>query len=215
MRRQLVDRDRLIAAYKKLYLVNKVRDVRGGFLKPYGGCQARHEAIRDLVIEHLPDRNTRVLDASCGRGHLLRMLLAEGYQAEGTEVAPALLVPGADLDGLPVRLVAYHELRQLPEKAYDLVISSDVLEHLRDEADVVEGFESLMFLSRRLLIVSVGTGPAHKYPSGFEEVGRIVDDLHQVRQSAKWWRIRFERRARLLWERVGERGGYLCVLEKL
>jgi SAM-dependent methyltransferase len=72
----------------------------------------------------------RWLDVGCGRGTLLRAAAAEGWEAVGTEIAPAI-VEAVRARGLDARLGLTHEL-DLPSGGFDVVSAIEVLEHVPD-----------------------------------------------------------------------------------
>jgi SAM-dependent methyltransferase len=72
----------------------------------------------------------RWLDIGCGRGTLLRAAGAEGWEAVGTEIAPAS-VDSMRAQGLDARLGTTQEL-DLPPSGFDVVSVVEVLEHVPD-----------------------------------------------------------------------------------
>ncbi len=91
----------------------------------------------------------RLLDAGCGTGGFLRVLLDDGDfgSAAGTDIAGGAIalarerVPDADL-----RVAPLHEL-PFPDGSFELVVSNDVLQHVR-EMDVHASLREL----RRILV---------------------------------------------------------------
>lgn len=196
-----------LALYDRIYRAGAVVHPRKGLMAPYGA-----QADRDArFIYHLarvlpagPGIEPRVLDASCGRGHLSRDLVALGYAVVSTEVSSWLV---EDLRrSLPdVRLLDYARLGELPDAGFDAVISNDVLEHLPEE-EAIAALEALARLSRRHLLVSVGLGHgAVKYP---EAIGLGPMDLHLFCPGVSRWMdeicrvanvVRREQTRRTLW----------------
>jgi 2-polyprenyl-3-methyl-5-hydroxy-6-metoxy-1,4-benzoquinol methylase len=82
-----------------------------------------------------------VLDIGCGQGQLVRLLLADGYDAEGIDVSPEQvgLARAAGLEGR-VREGDYRDV--LDEKAGQLsaVTATDVLEHMT-KPEVLDTFD--------------------------------------------------------------------------
>jgi 2-polyprenyl-3-methyl-5-hydroxy-6-metoxy-1,4-benzoquinol methylase len=82
-----------------------------------------------------------VLDIGCGQGHLVGLLLADGYDAEGIDVSPeqVTLARAAGLEGR-VREGDYRDA--LAERAGQLaaVTATDVLEHMT-KPEVLETFD--------------------------------------------------------------------------
>lgn len=150
--------------------------------KPYASHTVRNPIFTKFLDKHVPLPAT-ILDASCGRGYLLRELIECGYKAVGTEFVPSLVL--GDLADLPVQLVDYNDLLKIfGPKSFDVVISNDVLEHLESEEATLCALRDIVSISRRWVLISVGVCPAKKYPEalGIEDV-----DLHVVQRPAEWW----------------------------
>ena len=84
-----------------------------------------------------------VLDIGCGQGHLVRLLLADGYDAEGIDISPeqVRLAWAAGLEGR-VREGDYRDV--LRERAGQLtaVTATDVLEHMT-KPEVLDTFDRI------------------------------------------------------------------------
>lgn len=174
--------------YSLIYSMGNVEHPTKGWLGPYGG----HTQRDAIILQHVEkvfgeDTNQTILDASCGRGHLLVELIHRGYKAEGTEIAPCLLM--GDLKNLPVRILGYHQLlKTFGPEVFDMVISSDVLEHLLSERDVYKALKNLVGISKKHVLISVGIVPAKNFPTALpREVGSFASDLHHVLKPWKWW----------------------------
>jgi SAM-dependent methyltransferase len=88
--------------------------------------------LRDLVRSLARYRTAagRWLDIGCGSGTLLRAAGAEGWDAVGTEIAPAG-VDAMRAQGFDARLGLTQEL-DLPTGGFDIVSAIEVLEHVPD-----------------------------------------------------------------------------------
>jgi 2-polyprenyl-3-methyl-5-hydroxy-6-metoxy-1,4-benzoquinol methylase len=133
----------------------------------------------------LAPKGSRVLDASCGRGHLARDLAVAGYEVEVTEHSSVLVEN--DLRDLKAHLLSYDELDQLPARSFDVVISNDVLEHLPDEAHVRRALVNLERLSRNLVILTAARNRSTKWS---EELLGMKFDLHLFHEGEEWWKHR-------------------------
>jgi len=188
-----------LALYERIYRAGSLRHPRKGDLGPYGGQLTRDDPFVDFLqanapVPGFPIGPPRVLDASCGRGHLSERLLSLGYHVEATEVSPWLV---QDLSRrLPkVRLLAYADLGQLEARSFDAVISNDVLEHL-PEAEALAALAALRRLTRRHLLISVGLGHgATNYPEALG-LGRL--DLHLFCPGATRWEKELQRVGRIV-----------------
>lgn len=80
----------------------------------------------------------RVLDAGCGAGSVARGLAARGYLVDGLDGSAAFIAHAEAQPG-PAIAYAVGDLTALPypDAAYDAVVSSEVLEHVADDAGAV------------------------------------------------------------------------------
>jgi 2-polyprenyl-3-methyl-5-hydroxy-6-metoxy-1,4-benzoquinol methylase len=113
-----------------------------------------HEASRPELCDLISGIGLRVLDLGCGTGALGVELLRRGMALEvhGVEVEPGAAkvaatrlqrVVCATLDaGMPNELAP----------PYDVVVAADVLEHLREPAEILEQIRAVLTLGGRLII---------------------------------------------------------------
>jgi SAM-dependent methyltransferase len=118
----------------RLPLANELADYYASF---YG--EGRDIAVPAFVLDQLRAMVRslscyrtagRWLDIGCGRGSLLRVAAAEGWEAVGTEIVPAI-VDSMRAQGLDARLGLTQEL-DLPSGGFDVVSAVEVLEHVPD-----------------------------------------------------------------------------------
>jgi SAM-dependent methyltransferase len=108
------------------------------------------QGVLDLVADIAPD-HLNVLDVSCKRGDLLRLLAARGFKVRGTnyESEPAAIdgIPidgGVDLtDGLP-----------FPDGSFDLVFLTEVIEHLENHKAAIFNLARVAKPGGRLIITT-------------------------------------------------------------
>ena len=103
-----------------------------------------------------------ICDLGCGNGHISGRLAALGYQVTGIDASASGIkiarhtYPGVDF----IEALIDHDLRQRTGRAgFDLVISSDVIEHLYRPSDLLEAAHSMLKPGGQLLL---GT-PYHGY----------------------------------------------------
>lgn len=118
------------------------------------------ERLTRLFIELVKklDGVRSICDLGCGNGHISGRLAPLGYQVTGVD---------ASASGIQIAQQAYPEARffrapinrDLELGKFDLVISSDVIEHLYRPADLLEAAQALLKPGGHLL---VGT-PYHGY----------------------------------------------------
>ena len=179
-----LSKEELKQVYAKLYSAKKVDHPAKGLLRPYGGDVKRNKFFLDFLGEKDEKREWKILDASCGRGHLLMAIKNAGWRVEATELYPHLI---KELQGHGVVQADYEQLAEVfGENAFDVVISNDVLEHLFNFDAVRDALKQLAYVSRRWVLLSMGIGRAPKYPSALKIKG--LRDLHIIQKRADWWR---------------------------
>lgn len=113
----------------------------------------------DWVCSHCAGSAT-VLDFSCGRGGLLKMFLDAGYDASGTEASEHVIGTMDESLRRHVSHAADRDMGSWPVQ-YDVVIASDVVEHMESHYAAVDLLRNLARLSKRWLVVSVGINESH------------------------------------------------------
>lgn len=146
-------------------------------------------SLRDHVpaIKMMIDRHgaRSLLDYGCGK--------AEGYEKlavrmpDGRELRGLRAIWG--IDKIHLYDPAYEPHSRRPNGAFDVVISTDVLEHCPEE-DLEWIVSDIFGYSRKAVFCSVALYPAHKrLPTG--------DNAHVTLKSAGWWLDLFERTKRM------------------
>lgn len=211
----------LIQLYDYVYQesVEGVNHPSRGKLGPYGSHDNRDRSHIWMMEQMREEERGKdyseysVLDASCGRGHLLEALTEMGYKAEGTEVSDFLMEN--DLKGLPVKKATYDNIVEVcGENSFDIVITNDVMEHLVDEDMVKRALKNLCKVSKKWLCLTIGIGEnrfAKKYPAALDLNMR---GLHMFRREREWW---FRYLGKYLQEvkRGAKRAGMGCFYGKI
>jgi len=93
-----------------------------------------------------------LIDLSCGRG--AAMAIADRYfkRVRGTETVPALLGPR-------VRFAMAHDL-PIPDKSFDVVMSTGVLEHLLPD-DTYPALAEMKRVATRTVFITLNNRPGH------------------------------------------------------
>jgi len=102
----------------------------------------------DMIQKLIPSDVGTILDAGCGNG-IIANALAKEYQVTGIDVSEAAL-EGVQCSKQLASVTAI----PFPDASFDLVICSQVLEHLDDEA-LEQACQELKRVSRRYLLISV------------------------------------------------------------
>jgi SAM-dependent methyltransferase len=113
-----------------------------------------------------------VLDVGCGPNFLCEFLKQLGVDAIGADFSPA---SGADV------ITSATDMPMFEDQSFDLVFSSDLLEHL-DEDDVDKALKEF---SR------IGKLQAHNF-CPIENDAPINDPYHITQKSRQWWFAKFE-----------------------
>lgn len=103
----------------------------------------------------------RVLDAGCGEGYVQRGLFARGHRAEwtGVDMSPGAVEFARRLEPSAQWEVADLRAMRFGDASFDLVLCSQVLEHIPDPARVRD---ELARVSARWLLLSVPLEPAFR-----------------------------------------------------
>jgi SAM-dependent methyltransferase len=105
------------------------------------GGEAAGLVYRRHIRPLLPSRTKGlVLDIGCGQGQLVRLLLADGYDADGVDISPeqVAIARAAGLDR--VHQGHYYDLLTGQEGRLAAVTATDLLEHLSKD-EVLETFD--------------------------------------------------------------------------
>ena len=146
------------------------------------GCRFATEVVNKVEF------NT-MLDAGTGNGALVRMMRSHGKSAWGIELSRAVLEQECP-DMLKAGFVEPGILTNLPyaDNSFDLVWSSDVLEHIHpEEAEKV--VSELVRVSRRHLVLTISLkGHTKATASNNNEAGR-----HTMLRPRHWWEDTFKK----------------------
>lgn len=123
----------------------------------------RRRLVRKLVLELAP-RALHVLDAGCGRGELLADLsrAVPGARLAGADVSAAsrlsaqALCPTADIFELDLEAPDFEATHGQRLGRFDVVVCSEVLEHLRDDLLAVRRLRDLLSPDGVLLVTVPG-----------------------------------------------------------
>jgi len=128
------------------------------------------QPVIDLIHSYRrPDNLRTVIDYGCGHGLLLRSIVSKGVIHKNNA---RFYDPGIE------------EYAEVPTEKYDLLVSTDVLEHI--EPELLENVLKHMHeLTRRIAYLNIHTGPANAIlPDG--------RNAHLIQKPATWWREQLE-----------------------
>lgn len=106
--------------------------------------QMKHYAkIVDFIEPHLSNKNANILDLGCSTGGLLSIFKERGFQSLlGIDPSPACVNSVKRLFGVDANVSNFSELTT--EKTCDLVILSEVLEHIVDLQGILAKIRSII-----------------------------------------------------------------------
>lgn len=109
------------------YVPSETRDI----------LSAGHEGVYEWAVEHLVKAGTRFLDFGCGTGYGAALVTAAGGSYDGADTSPAAIdYARARFGGDSARFFVADLMEPLPGElvagSYDVVFSSEVLEHVVD-----------------------------------------------------------------------------------
>lgn len=97
-----------------------------------------------LIREFVPSRTARILEIGCATGTLLGLLRSAGYEnLAGIDASPACAEAARREHGVPVAVGSLFD-STLADASYDCVITTGVLEHIRDLSRAVVRISSLL-----------------------------------------------------------------------
>jgi SAM-dependent methyltransferase len=130
----MTDVDLATADGQDRYVPSATRDI----------TSAGHEGVYEWVAEHLVKDGMHVLDFGCGTGYGAALMAKAGASVDGVDASPTAITHATENYGGPrVRFAVADLMQPLPEpctpRSYDLVASSEVLEHVVDPFAFVRG----------------------------------------------------------------------------
>lgn len=120
--------------------------------------------ITHLILSRAPDGPGRALDVGCGTGRVSLALAARGYHVDGIDVEARVIDVAARLAAArgaacSFRTGDFADPTEVEPEAYDLVVSSEVLEHVDDYQPLVDHMYAAL-KPGGTLVLSVPCDPA-------------------------------------------------------
>jgi len=110
---------------------------------PSGDQMKHYTKIVNFIEPHLTDKNVSILDLGCSTGGLLSIFKQRGFSnLLGIDPSPACVNSMQRLFGIDARVNNFSELTD--EKKYDLVILSEVLEHIVNLKEILTKIRSIL-----------------------------------------------------------------------
>lgn len=109
------------------------------------------------------DKSLTLLDVGAGNGLFLKFFKSKGFQVAGYELEKELVANMKKDPALKGDMIEQGDITKLKGKEeYDVVIASDVIEHIKDDVQAIKGLWSFVKPGGMLLI----TVPGHSYLYG-------------------------------------------------
>lgn len=120
----------------------------------------RLKFIQDAVMD-LNRKDLTIIEIGCGNGNISYQLAREGFKVRGVDISPEAIAKAQkryQAPGLTYEVVNAEELAKAEQ--YDVVVMSEVLEHLTDPTSVLKAVSAMMKAdSIAVITVPNGFGP--------------------------------------------------------
>jgi len=112
----------------------------------------RRQMVCQLVVRANPDRNGRILEVGCLGGLLLRQLRQQGYvHVTGIDISPAA-IELCKARGIEDAHLMDAQKPAWADERFDVLIASDVLEHLVDDSQAIREWRRLLKPNGRFIV---------------------------------------------------------------
>jgi len=117
-----------------------------------------------FVSDHVSEKNSKqleILDIGCGNGNISYQLARSGFRVTGIDISEkTIMVANANFGatpGLQFKVLNIEQFNPVESEKYDVIICSEVLEHLTDPGRLVANFLKLL-KTDGIAIVTVPNG---------------------------------------------------------
>ena len=151
---------------------------------------------KDLsLISDLVEKNSKILDVGCGEGSLLKTLLKNHRKARAMGIDISKKAIEIAKNHLPNEYFKVCDIStSIIDKEFDLIVSSDVLEHIIDDDMAIKNMGKMLKKDGRLIIVTLQgqmrpfetkVGHVRNYMPG-ELEQKIKDSGLEIEQVINW-----------------------------
>jgi SAM-dependent methyltransferase len=110
--------------------------------------------LHEKILAIIPSNVETILDAGCGGGALMAALAREGkYDVRGIDTSPVAVKTARDEFEMDARLGTVLDMKDFQDDSFDLVICSEVIEHLK-QGEIPKCVSELTRVARRYVITS-------------------------------------------------------------
>ena len=141
-------------------LSNQITDFEPAYLDYFQEKETdtrNHAALVALLKRHVDFYSSRILDIGCGSGKLVRYLRSKECDAYGLEPSVALFNAFLKQDNFFFHDSVSNFAQHHDGNRFNLIILSDVIEHIPDPEDFVRNIESLLSAGGVLFITTPDT----------------------------------------------------------
>jgi ubiquinone/menaquinone biosynthesis C-methylase UbiE len=140
--------------------------------------------ILNAIERNIYKKSPTILDVGCGNGIISMNLAAKGFEVTGIDISNKAIKKASQLNNYPNLKfkIADAEKLAIEERQYDIVICSEVLEHLNDPENLLKSIYKLL-TENGILIATVpnGYGPREVF---------VTKPTQKIRlNGGKTWRL--------------------------
>lgn len=111
-------------------------------------------AIYDYVINQKITHNPSILEVGCGLGYLTYALAKSGYKSKGIDISKGAIESANSKYGNYYVCADVHTHASTSNEKFDIIILTEVIEHIPDPLGFVESLRALMSTEGRILITT-------------------------------------------------------------
>jgi SAM-dependent methyltransferase len=112
----------------------------------------RRQIAREIVLQSNPDHDCRILEVGCSGGRLMTELRHHGYRkVTGIDISTGAIAV-CKRNGLVDVHLMDGQKPNFAEMTFDLIVASDVLEHMREDSVAVQSWCRLLRPNGRVIV---------------------------------------------------------------
>lgn len=160
------------------------------------GYHDSHELSHTIpVLKYLETKNFKyntVLDVGSSIGNAVLYLQQQHIDAHGIEISPTA-VNTANTRGIKNCKIGSATDLTYPDNSFDLVISTDVIEHLKEE-DVPQAISEMIRVSKKFIAIKPCTHaernrvPIETLKNTYKDEFHDIDNLHLTVRPIEWYK---------------------------
>lgn len=126
------------------------------FEKRDGAIGHNEQRVREFILKKLPSQRGMVLDVGCGGGWVAAVLCPKGYEVVSFDISPKNTQEVLARNPSPNHSAVAGDVFALPFRpaSFDIVIASEIIEHVYDPALFTEGLLTILKPGGSLIITT-------------------------------------------------------------